>query len=310
MNISTIQQRVKPWMMPFAMVVGAFFHDAISAVEWVVPYLIFMMLFITFCRIRPSELRLSGMIWSLLAIQLLGSVALFCVLRPFGLSVAQSVFICVLCPTATAAPVVTGMLGGDIAKVASYSIVCNLAVALVSPLLFVLFGSGVSGISFGVEFVSIGMRVAPLIVFPLMAAFLLYLFCRPVHTAVGKIQGISFYLWSVSLIVVVGRAVSFVLAEPREAVPSMIAMSVLALFVCLAQFGAGRIIGLRYGDPVSGAQSLGQKNTVLAIWMALTYLEPIASIGPASYIVWQNTINSAQLYYRMKNLGNTSETKQ
>ncbi len=52
----------------------------------------------------------------------------------------------------------------------------------------------------------------------------------------------------------------------------MIAMSVLALFVCLAQFGAGRIIGLRYGDPVSGAQSLGQKNTVLAIWMALTYL--------------------------------------
>ena len=213
MNISTIQQRVKPWMMPFAMVVGAFFHDAISAVEWVVPYLIFTMLFITFCRIRPSELRLSGMIWSLLAIQLLGSVALFCVLRPFGLSVAQAVFICVLCPTATAAPVVTGMLGGDIAKVASYSIVCNLAVALVSPLLFVLFGSGVSGISFGVEFVSIGMRVAPLIVFPLMAAFLLYLFCRPVHTAVGKIQGISFYLWSVSLIVVVGRAVSFVLAE-------------------------------------------------------------------------------------------------
>ncbi len=183
--------------------------------EWVVPYLIFTMLFITFCRIRPSELRLSGMIWSLLAIQLLGSVALFCVLRPFGLSVAQAVFICVLCPTATAAPVVTGMLGGDIAKVASYSIVCNLAVALVSPLLFVLFGSGVSGISFGVEFVSIGMRVAPLIVFPLMAAFLLYLFCRPVHTAVGKIQGISFYLWSVSLIVVVGRAVSFVLAEPR-----------------------------------------------------------------------------------------------
>lgn len=310
MNISAIQQRVKPWMMPFAMVVGAFFHDAISAVEWVVPYLIFTMLFITFCRIRPSELRLSGMIWSLLAIQLLGSAALFCVLRPFGLSVAQAVFICVLCPTATAAPVVTGMLGGDIAKVASYSIVCNLAVALVSPLLFVLFGSGVSGISFGVEFVSIGMRVAPLIVFPLMAAFLLYLFCRPVHTSVGKIQGISFYLWSVSLIVVVGRSVSFVLAEPREAVPSMIAMSVLALFVCLAQFGAGRIIGRRYGDSVSGAQSLGQKNTVLAIWMALTYLEPIASIGPASYIVWQNTINSAQLYYRMKHPGDTSAVKQ
>lgn len=300
MNITAIQQRLKPWMMPVAMLVGAFFHEAISAVEWVVPYLIFTMLFITFCRIRPSELRISGMIWSLLAIQILGSVAVFLVLWPFGLPLAQAVFVCVLCPTATAAPVVTGMLGGSIAKVATYSIVSNLAVALLAPVLFVLFGNVPAGMDFMDEFVSIGMRVAPMIVFPLLAAFVLYFVCRPVHTAVCKAQGLSFYLWSVSLIVVVGRAVSFMLAEPASAIPVMIAMSVLALVVCLLQFGAGRIIGRRYGDPVSAAQGLGQKNTVLAVWMALTYLDPIASIGPASYIVWQNTINSAQLYYRMK----------
>ena len=30
-------------------------------------------------------------------------------------------------------------------------------------------------------------------------------------------------------------------------------------------------------------QALGQKNTVLAIWMAVTYLNPLSSVGPGSY---------------------------
>ncbi|MDE6612673.1 MAG: transporter [Muribaculaceae bacterium] len=300
MNITAFQKKAKPWMMPLAMISGTFFHEAISRFEWIVPYLIFTMLFITFCRIRPSQLRISRMIWTLLAIQIFGAILVFAALRPLGLTLAQSVFICVLCPTATAAPVVTGMLGGDIAKVATYSIVSNLAVAILAPVLFVVCGNLSAHADFVEEFLSIAMRVAPIIVFPLLAAFTLYFVCRPVHTLVNSVQGVSFYLWSVALIVVVGRAVSFILAEPPSAVPLMLAMSALALLVCLLQFCAGRIIGRRYGDAVSGAQGLGQKNTVLAIWMSLAYLDPLASIGPASYIVWQNTINSAQLYYRMK----------
>ena len=55
-----------------------------------------------------------------------------------------------------------------------------------------------------------------------------------------------------------------------------------------------------YGDPISGAQGLGQKNTVLAIWLSLTYLNPISSVGPAAYIAWQNTINSIQLYLKQR----------
>jgi bile acid:Na+ symporter, BASS family len=46
---------------------------------------------------------------------------------------------------------------------------------------------------------------------------------------------------------------------------------------------------------------LGQKNTVLAIWMAVTYLNPLSSVGPCSYVVWQNIINSWQLWKKRKN---------
>lgn len=287
-------------MLPLAMLCGLLFHPWLEAVAWVVPYLIFTMLTITFCRVRPRQFELSTMLWIMLAIQLAGSAVVFLVLRPFSLDVAQAVFICVLCPTATAAPVVTGMLGGSVPRVAAYSVLCNLAVALLAPLLFVWVGEGAAAMSFADEFKSVALQVAPLIVLPLALAFGLYFFAPKVHSAIGSVQGVSFYLWAVSLVVVVGRAVAFILAEPAAAIPEMIVIALGAGVVCVLQFAAGRRIGRRYGDAVSGAQGLGQKNTVLAIWMALTYLNPIASIGPAAYIVWQNSINSAQLYFKMK----------
>lgn len=83
-------------------------------------------------------------------------------------------------------------------------------------------------------------------------------------------------------------------------IPVMIWLAVGAGLACGLQFVIGRRIGARCGDKVAGAQSLGQKNTVLAIWMSLTYLNPVASIAPAAYIAWQNTVNSIQLYYHAK----------
>lgn len=287
-------------MFPIAMVLGVLFHSYISAVEWVVPYLIFTMLTITFCRVRPKEFDLSPMLWIMLAVQILGSVAVFMAVRPFGLDLAQAAFICVLCPTATAAPVVTGMLGGSIPRVAAFSVLSNLSVAVLAPVLFTWIGGNGSELSFTDEFMSIAMKVAPMIVFPMLLAFALY-FCAPkIHRGIARVQGVSFYLWSLSLIVVVGRAVSFVMAEPAAAIPEMIAMALIAGFLCAVQFVIGRKVGSRYGDPVSGAQGLGQKNTILAIWMSLTYLNPVSSVGPAAYIAWQNTVNSLQMYFKTK----------
>jgi len=98
------------------------------------------------------------------------------------------------------------------------------------------------------------------------------------------------------------------MAEPADRIPEMILLALIAGAVCIAQFIIGRRIGRRYGDRVAGAQGLGQKNTVLAVWMAVTYLNPIASIAPAAYIAWQNTINSVQIYLKeRKSRRNTNQ---
>lgn len=300
MEAKEFRQKLKPWVLPVAMVFGALFHSAVDALQFLVPYLIFTMLFITFCRIRPSELRLTKVIWLLLAVQILGSIVLFAALRPLGLPFAQAAFICVFCPTATAAPVVTGMLGGSIARVAAYSIASNMTVALTAPFLFVWVGESQAEMSFVDEFSTIAFKVAPMIVVPLLCAFSLYFFARPLHDAVDRYQGVSFYLWAVSLLLVVGKSVSFILLEPESMLPVIVSIAVAAGILCMLQFYVGRRVGGASGDRISAAQGLGQKNTILAIWMALTYFDPVSSIGPAAYIVWQNAINSGQLYYKMK----------
>lgn len=45
---------------------------------------------------------------------------------------------------------------------------------------------------------------------------------------------------------------------------------------------------------------LSQFLTIFAIWISYTYLSPVASIAPSSYILWQNIVNSWQLWQKEK----------
>lgn len=300
MILANFIHRIKPWMLPIAMGGGILFHDFIDLIAPIAPYLIFVMLLITFCKVRPSQFRITQLTWRLLTVQLAGSLTLYFIILPFSPDVAQGTFICVFCPTATAAPVITGMLGGSITRVATYSIVSNKSVALLAPLLFTFIGmTDDHTFSFLPMFWEIFRSVFPLIVLPLVTAFLLMRFAPKVHKSLATHQSLSFYIWAVSLFIVVGRAISYIIAH-HENIPEMTALAIMSGIVCGIQFYIGRKVGRRCGDKIAGAQGLGQKNTVLAIWMALTFLNPVSSVAPAAYVAWQNTINSLQLYFRTR----------
>ena len=65
-------------------------------------------------------------------------------------------------------------------------------------------------------------------------------------------------------------------------------------------FFCPKAVGYHYGDSISAGQALGQKNTVVGIWLTIAFLNPIASIAPCAYVVWQNLINAWQLWYKQK----------
>lgn len=296
-SLQAVRAAIKPWMLPIAMLLGIVLHDYIGYVAFLSRPLIFIMLLITYCRVRWADLRLDrSMLW-LLGVQVLGALGVYVALRGLSEVVAQAAFICVFCPTATAAPVITGMLGGRVARVATYSLLSHLTVALLAPPLLTWINPSAQ-IDFAAGIMRIAQTVLPLILGPLAVALALQRWMPRAHRAVAEHQGLSFYIWAVALLIVVANSVSFVMREPLALIPQEIAIAGVSLLMCVMQFATGRYVGHRYGDPISSAQSLGQKNTVLGIWLAMQFLSPLASIGPAAYVAWHNTINSYQIYRR------------
>lgn len=290
---------LKSYMLPIAMCVGLLFYKFFAQLSFATPYLIFAMLFITYCKLSIREIRFERFHFYLLAIQLLGSIAVYAALIWFNPVVAQGSMICVLAPTATSAAVITGMLGGSIASLTAYSILSNLGVAIFAPLLFSFIGQH-SEMTFLQSFLHILKEVFPLLILPLIAAAIIEKIAPRLKSKMQTLHDLSFYLWALALTIVVGKTVSFVIRQPASNYMVELGLAVCTSFICIGQFLAGRSIGRRQDKTVTGGQGLGQKNTVLTIWMALSYLDPISSIGPGAYVLWQNIVNSYQLWRKQR----------
>lgn len=310
-----VPQFLRDWSLPIAMVGGAaayFIYMALplpegtnnlvsSVVSVVQPGLIFAMLFVTFCKVRVKELKPSRWHMWLLALQLLPFMALSLVITlfhgiPFGVKVLlETAMLCLICPTATAAAVITAKLGGNSASLISYTMQINIAVAVVAPL-FLAFSHPVEGMSLSGSFLVIIAKVFPLLLLPLLFASLARRFAPGLHGwLVTKGRNLPFMLWLVALslaIAVTTRAI----VHARLSLLVMAGIGVVSLVCCLLQFYAGRRIGARYGEVVTGGQALGQKNTVFAIWFAYTFMIPVTAIAGGFYSVWHNLVNTFQLY--------------
>ena len=280
--------------MPAGMVVGALLCHQVAWVDgvmrgWLTPAFIFLMLFFTFCRVDARKIRFSWMHLWLLLFQMVGSVAIYYALEWCDVVVAQGAMVCVLAPVAMAAVVIGGMLGANVETMAAYSLLCNFVIALFAPILLHEFGNGECNIW------QILQRVAPLLIAPFVAGQACRFGLPKVAEWVSRHSQISFYIWLMSLVVIIGRTTCFLLDyEANRSVE--IALAAVALVICLLQFKLGRMIGRRYGDAAAGGQSLGQKNTVLAVWLSQAFLDPISCVAPTAYIVWQNLVNSYQIY--------------
>ena len=314
MNIR-FSQFLRDWSLPIAMIGGvvmylfyvniplfdnthAFVADVISFVQ---PGLIFSMLFVTFCKVRVKELKPAKWHLWLLAFQIVSfiilslSIALFKEMGLVTKVLLEAAMMCLMCPTATAAAVITARLGGNSASLISYTMQINIAVALVAPL-FLTFSHPVEGMSLMSSFMLIMAKVFPLLLCPLICAELLRRFLPEVHRLlVTKGRNLPFYLWLVALSLAIAMT-SRAIAHSNLSFVVMVEIAAVSLVCCLVQFAFGRYIGARNGEVITGGQSLGQKNTVFAIWFAYTFLTPVTAIAGGFYSLWHNLVNTWQLY--------------
>ena len=296
---------IKNWALPIAMILGTIGYQLFYRFFFLVPYLLFAMLLLTFCKVSFRELRFERLHFWLLLIQVIGSVLSFVVLYPFSKYLAETVMLCFIAPTAAAAAVVTGKLGGSVPSLTMYTLLSCLMTAILIPLFFPYVAALPPYIdlqvnrSFIVSVLLIMRRLFPIIVLPLILAWLLREFLPRLHAKLSSISGVSFYLWAISLTCVTAITVKSLVDSKGDVAIEWLS-ALVGLIICCIQFILGKAIGQHFGQRISGGQSLGQKNTSLVIWISQLYLNPISSLGPCSYVIWQNIINSWQLWKKRK----------
>lgn len=305
---------IKNWALPISMIAGAlayFVYVSIPALDcthafmnklisYIQPLLIFCMLFISFSKVDFRDLKPRTWMIKPLAIQALSFVAmgLAIIFMPQipGRVIIESAMLCMICPTATAAVVVTSKLHGNPSAVVSYTCVINLAASLLIPAIVpFLHESTTPNMTFETSFLLIIGKVFPLLIMPLITSWLIRHLLPRFHAAVKNRTNLAFNIWTVALALAIAVTVKAIMHSDK-AIWELIGIAVASLVCCVLQFVCGHVIGKHHNESVAGTQLLGQKNTVFIIWAGYTFMNPVTAMAGGFYSVWHNVINSYQLY--------------
>ena len=289
-------QRFRPYVLPVAIVLGLLLHSFCARLSFLVPFIIFAILLLTFTAVDLRRLKMRTLDLWLMLFQVVVSIGCYMLIK--GLSgndiVAEGVLIGVLCPVASSVAVISCLLGANRATVTTYTIVGNLMVALVAPIVFTLIGHHPEmGLWKG--FLLMLGKIGSTLALPFFIALALQMWLPKANAAVARVNIAGFYLWSMALLLTLGQTIDFIFLHGKGNWHNIAWLGGLSLLFCVIQFGTGRLIGRRYGNRIGGGQLLGQKNSAMGIWMANTFLSPLSAVFLAFYSVYQNLFNAYQM---------------
>ncbi len=271
--------------------------------ETILPMFMFLVLFVTFCKVdfrklRPVPWHFWVGLFQILFIAVLMGLMLGFAMTGDSLILMEAILMCVISPCATAAAVVTQKLGGSLEQMTTYTFLSNFITALLVPVCFPLIEKG-ADMTFWAAFIKILHEVFIVLIVPMLLAYIVKHHLHRLHEKIISVRDLSYYLWACSLMIVTGTTVKNIVHADTTVV-LLLAIALLGLVMCVVQFAVGRFIGHYFNHTQESGQALGQKNTAFAIWMAYTYLNPLSSVGPGCYILWQNIINSIEIWQKRK----------
>lgn len=285
-----------PFLQPLGDVVGP------RLVE-LMPVVLFALLYVTFCKIEIKEMKPKA--WHFVLQLIRTSLALLMVIAIclFGKNyetkvILEGAFICFICPTAAAVAVVTEKLGGSIGSLTTYTVIANIFTMIIIPSLFPMVEKG-ADVSFLYMSMMVFRNVTTVLVVPLLLALLSRKFLPRFVDKVKSVKDLGFYMWCFNLTILMGETLrNFLHATVSGWILAL--LLIVPLAVCLVQFAIGKAVGRHWDASISAGQALGQKNTIVGIWLTLTFLNPLAAVAPGAYVVWQNLVNGWQLWYKEK----------
>ena len=308
---------LKDWTLPVSIALGIIIYFVFAKIpalqpvsDWftpiskhILPSFMFLILFTVFCKVdftklRPVRWHLWVAVQQVAFILILVGLILVFQLKGEPLILLEAILACVIGPCAAASSVITAKLGGSMEQMTTYTFISNFIAAIMIPLCFPLIEKG-DHLTFFSAFIGILYQVFAVLVVPMALAFVVKHAFHRFHQWIIGIKDLSFYLWGGSLVLVAGTTMRNIM-HANTSLLFLGVIAVLGLMLCIVQFATGRFIGHYFDTVTESGQALGQKNTPFAIWAASAYLNPLSTVGPGCYVLWQNLINSFELWHYQK----------
>lgn len=286
--------------MPLAILLGILLPEA-HVISPMMPFCIGLMMALTFIsKVPPQE---HGYTFKIEIRALVSGIFLCAVLlgleKLFGLPraiVLGGMLIC-LCPPANAAPVMAKLLGGNPILALKIFLVGSVIACFSIPLIFGYFCPPPAGMEH-LDFVGLSKAIfnsiQPIITIPIAIALGLRSFYPEVADKLEKFQKYTMFIWVFNVFILLSKASYDVRALGVKKLwqdGDFQATAILSFVLCLLLFFLGWFCE-RKSHPIEGSQSMGQKNTMLVIWIAQLYAGPVAALCPTFYVVWQNLVLS------------------
>lgn len=201
-----------------------------------------------------------------------------------------------LAPTAVISPVLAELMHRRAAYMIGAILFTHASFALTVPLLLPrLLGIELSLADLG----KLLLTISSTILLPLALAQVLRWWNSRVADRIRRFGPYAFVLFLSNVAVASGSLSHYLRYE--SATPWAFVWLTTAAITLLVSLGF--LLGSRIAPPghaVEGSLALGRKNTMLSIWIALEFINPLVVLGPMLYILVQNVLVAGQIFFVKK----------
>ena len=252
---------LRDWMLPIAIVLGisiASVYHAVPALHRFGPvghivvadgqrWVIATLLFFQFVKISPHDVRPRRWHLYILLFQIFCFISLALLARsmePGGVRIlVECAMLCLICPTASAAGVITERLGGQLAGTVTYLVMINLVGTLLIPSVIPMVQPSAE-LGFWAYVLRIAGKIFPVLIVPAMLAWVIRYTWGRLQRALMRLASYSFYVWGVGLTFAMILSTHSLICSGLGGgmIAGIVAVSALC---CLIQFLFGRWAGYR-----------------------------------------------------------------
>lgn len=294
-----MKKLIRPLMLVVPLCVGVFVPEAkvlaappVNFIRWA----LFVMIFLNLLQVKFADLKPCREHFLVLGVNILMGVVPFSLLMlfPGNKLLAQSAFFTGIAPTAAAAAVIVSLLDGKVGFSVTGFVITNIGISCaLTGLLPVVTGN----ISWDF-FLDVLYSLTMVIGLPLLLARVTRAVYPKILNYMGILKNISLVLWSMSLFIMAAIARSYYNENAGNSLRLILAMMVISLVICAANFSIGALLSKRYRRECS--QITGQKNTTFVLFVALEYASGAAALGTIFYVLFHNLWNSIQLFLHQR----------